>query len=240
MSGRWLAFILLSLVGSFASAQGLPAPDQPSKAKAKEGEIEYFTGLASWYGPECQGQTTANGERYDKDGLTAAHKTLPFGTLLLVESLDTGASVVVRVNDRGPSVPGRIIDLSEAAARILGMLGSGTSHVRFRAIAAEEAASFGVPRPTAPTAARDAAGSAAGAATAPTSRLCRIQVAAYRDARNAEAALTRLKLSGLTATVETSGSIRRVVFSAVPAADAEALAERLRGLGYIDLVLTWY
>ena len=77
-----------------------------------------IVGLASWYN---EGHTTANGERFDPKGLTAAHRTLPFGTKVRVTH--KGRSVIVRINDRGPFVPGRIIDLSEAAARQLGITG---------------------------------------------------------------------------------------------------------------------
>lgn len=81
--------------------------------------------LASWYGSECQGFETANGERFDRAVLTAAHRTLPFGTLLRVTNLNTGRSVVVRVNDRGPWVAGREIDLAEAAFGELAPLEAG-------------------------------------------------------------------------------------------------------------------
>jgi rare lipoprotein A len=90
-------------------------------------------GLASFYGPGLHGQLTASGERFDKNQLTAAHKTLPFGTCVEVTSLSTGRSVRVRINDRGPFVAGRIIDVSEAAARDLGMISAGVSRVRLSA-----------------------------------------------------------------------------------------------------------
>lgn len=86
-------------------------------------------GIASWYGPGFQGRTTANGELYDMFAYTAAHKTLPFGTVVKVVDLNTGRSVVVRINDRGPFVPGRIIDLSYAAAVELGIVERGTARV---------------------------------------------------------------------------------------------------------------
>jgi rare lipoprotein A len=82
-------------------------------------------GLASWYGPEFHGKVTSNKEIYDMHDLTAAHPTLPFGTYVKVTNLDNGKSVVVRINDRGPFVKGRIIDLSYAAAKKLGMSGVG-------------------------------------------------------------------------------------------------------------------
>jgi len=87
-------------------------------------------GLASWYGGALRGHLTANGERFNPSALTAAHRTLPFGTCLHVENLANGRQVDVRVNDRGPYVNGRIVDLSEAAARRLDMLDQGVGHVR--------------------------------------------------------------------------------------------------------------
>jgi rare lipoprotein A len=80
-------------------------------------------GKASWYGPGFQGRLTANGERFNTNAFTAAHKTLPFGTKVKVTNNKTGKSVVVRINDRGPYVHGRVIDLSKASARAIGMSG---------------------------------------------------------------------------------------------------------------------
>lgn len=90
-------------------------------------------GMASWYGPELHGRRTASGERFDRHGLTAAHRSYPFGTRLKVTNLANGQSVVVRVNDRGPFVRGRIVDVSQAAALRIGMLGRGTARVRVSA-----------------------------------------------------------------------------------------------------------
>jgi len=87
-------------------------------------------GQASWYGPGFHGKRTANGEIYDMDAMTAAHKKLPFGTVVQVHNRDNGRSVEVRINDRGPFIRGRIIDLSRAAADAIGMLGPGTARVR--------------------------------------------------------------------------------------------------------------
>ncbi|GBL53483.1 rare lipoprotein A [Pseudomonas citronellolis] len=91
-------------------------------------------GTASYYGRAHHGKKTASGERFDQHALTAAHRSLPFGTRLKVTNLDNGRSVVVRVNDRGPFGRGRIIDLSRAAAERLNMLRSGTAPVRLEAI----------------------------------------------------------------------------------------------------------
>jgi rare lipoprotein A len=91
-------------------------------------------GLASWYGPDFHGRRTASGERYNMYAMTAAHKTLPLGTQLLVTSQQTGRRVRVRVNDRGPFVAGRVVDLSLAAARSLGSAGSGVVPVTLEAV----------------------------------------------------------------------------------------------------------
>ncbi len=92
-------------------------------------------GIASWYGYPYHGRRAADGEIYDMEKLTAAHRTLPFGTWVAVYDLDTGKSVNVRIIDRGPFVVGRIIDLSRAAARSIGMLGPGIARIRLEVIA---------------------------------------------------------------------------------------------------------
>lgn len=118
-------------------------PEKPSKPYRVMGRKYYplksskgftQTGTASWYGPNFHGKLTANGETYNQMAGTAAHKTLPFNTILLVENRENGKSTVVRVNDRGPFVGDRIIDLSKKAARQIGMVGKGTSRVRITAI----------------------------------------------------------------------------------------------------------
>ena len=86
-------------------------------------------GMASWYGRQHQGRATSSGEPFDMNQLTAAHRTLPFGTRVRVTNLDTGKIVVVRVNDRGPFAASRIIDVSFAAAKALGMVGAGVARV---------------------------------------------------------------------------------------------------------------
>ncbi len=99
----------------------IPAPPQPTMME---------TGLASWYGPRLHGKLTASGEVFNQEKFTAAHRTLPWGSRVKVTNLANGKSVVVQINDRGPSVRGRILDVSRAAARALGMVKSGTTTVR--------------------------------------------------------------------------------------------------------------
>lgn len=95
------------------------------------GQGHALTGVASYY---WQGQTTAMGEAFDKHAMTAAHKTLPFGTKVKVTRVDNGDSVVVRINDRGPFKPGRVIDLSEGAAESLGITNAGIAPVRLEVL----------------------------------------------------------------------------------------------------------
>lgn len=94
------------------------------------------TGLASWYGKDFHGRRTSSGEVYDMYGMTAAHKTLPLGTYVRVYNMNNKRSVDVRINDRGPFVRGRIIDLTHNAANHIGMLGPGTAPVRIEALGA--------------------------------------------------------------------------------------------------------
>ena len=89
-------------------------------------------GLASYYADSYEGKTTANGETYRQGKITAAHKTLPFGTKVEVTNLSNNKSVVVRINDRGPFISGRIIDLTKAAAREIDMVGAGVAKVKIR------------------------------------------------------------------------------------------------------------
>lgn len=102
--------------------------------KSAHGFVE--EGIASWYGPGFHGKKTANGETYNQYAMTAAHKLLPLGTDVRVTHLDSGRSVIVRVNDRGPFVDDRIIDLSRAAATRLQITGTGTGRVRVQSIGA--------------------------------------------------------------------------------------------------------
>jgi len=118
-------------------------PDRSNKKeRAKRTELQmtalengvYQTGIASWYGKDFHGKRTANGEIYDMNIMTAAHKELPFHTFVEVENLDNGRKIVVRINDRGPFVKGRIIDLSYKAAKRLGSAEQGTARVNLRII----------------------------------------------------------------------------------------------------------
>lgn len=122
--------VALSLGGCGGSRRE-PASTKPAGSTAaphSSGRAQ--VGMASWYGPGFAGRLTANGERFDPSALTCAHRTFKFGTMLEVTNLDNGRSVLVRVNDRGPYAKNRVIDLSEEAARRLGMIEKG--HVKVR------------------------------------------------------------------------------------------------------------
>lgn len=119
-----LMFIVL-----FAAGCGVIPRTPSSDTLATLGE-----GRASWYGPNFHGKITANGEIFDMNELTAAHRTLPFNTMVRVDNLDNGRTIIVRINDRGPYVDNRIIDLSRKAAADLGMINSGTASVRLSLI----------------------------------------------------------------------------------------------------------
>jgi len=111
-----------------AGAYGRDAGREDGDSSYKK-DSYYQTGMASWYGREFNGKRTASGELFDMNELTAAHKTLPFGTVLKVKNFDNGKTVTVRVNDRGPYKGGRIIDLSYGAAKKLDMLQDGKTQV---------------------------------------------------------------------------------------------------------------
>ncbi len=132
-----LRFVLLAAIVTSVSCS--------STGTSYKGGVGYTErGSASWYGPGFHGKKTANGETYDMDELTAAHQTLPFETVIEVRNRDNGRRVRVRINDRGPFVGGRIIDLSRQAAREIDMLGPGTARVEIRVVSAPPPGGSGV------------------------------------------------------------------------------------------------
>ncbi|MDU0457807.1 MAG: septal ring lytic transglycosylase RlpA family protein [Geobacteraceae bacterium] len=142
-----LVICLLAACGGHGKKAYRSAPSEPGKAgqrpytingeryeplSSHEGFVQ--SGIASWYGSDFHGRTTSNGEVYDMHAMTAAHKTLPLGVYVKVRNRDNGREAVVRINDRGPFVAGRIIDLSYSAAKVIGIVGSGTTPVRIEAL----------------------------------------------------------------------------------------------------------
>ena len=178
-------------------------------------------GVASWYGPTFHGGNTSSGEQYDMYGMTAAHKTLPLPTYARVTNLKNGRSIVVRINDRGPFVANRLIDLSYTAAAKLDMLREGTTLVEVRALTP------GVPD--------DLSRSAASPPPA-----LYVQAGAFADAQNAQRALDKLRGAGLANAfllppVQGHARLYRLRLGPVASvADFDQLAARLAALGMPD------
>ena len=127
--GCAVAVVVALSVTSGALPRAALAPS-PCSRVASPPRAHQEVGLASWYGEELQGSETTSGERFDMNGLTAAHRRLPLGTRIMVTNLRNDRSVVLRVNDRGPNVTGRLLDVSKAAAERLGFRGAGIAKVR--------------------------------------------------------------------------------------------------------------
>ncbi|OYU15673.1 MAG: septal ring lytic transglycosylase RlpA family lipoprotein [Alphaproteobacteria bacterium PA4] len=160
----------LVLLLALAACAGKPPPASPGKTDSATPGVKigkpyqvygvwYYPaddrtydarGIASWYGPGFHALSTANGERYDQDDVTAAHKTLPMPSWVEVENLDNGRRLTVRINDRGPFVAGRIIDLSRKSAQLLGVDRPGTARVRVRRVFPDTPLSPVVPAATPP------------------------------------------------------------------------------------------
>ncbi len=125
---------LRRLMGDAPPLTAIVNPNQATSNSSGLASVQSVTsrrkGMASWYGPGFHGRLTANGERYNQNGITAAHKTLPFGTKVRVTNLRNGRSVIVRINDRGPYAHGRVIDLSKGAANLIGLISSGVAPVQ--------------------------------------------------------------------------------------------------------------
>ncbi len=133
---RQIAVLLAIGIAAFASGCA-STPTSRYHGPAKATDVRLAVGVASYYGKQFQGRTTASGEKYNMNALTAAHRTLPFGTQVKVTNLANERSVVVRVNDRGPFIRGRIMDVSLEAARRLQMIGAGTARVRLEPATAQ-------------------------------------------------------------------------------------------------------
>ncbi len=138
----------IAVAGALTMAGCVSAPRFTSPGSAAPSSDSYemtSEGVASYYAEEFNGRMTSNGERYDMNKMTAAHRTLPFNTLVRVTNVATGKSVIVRINDRGPFKDDRIIDLSLAAAKALELIGSGTANVRLDVVQLGDTAAGGQP-----------------------------------------------------------------------------------------------
>ena len=189
------------------------------------------TGTASWYGPGFAGRPTASGETYDPQNLTAAHRTLPLGTLVRVHNLENDRHMIVRINDRGPFAHGRIIDMSQAAAEVLGFRQDGTTKVRISAVGPPgetiEAAS---PPPAASTTSEDAApvpSEDPAPTIEPATSQWYIQLGAFREGGHANEMMQTAGPLGVALQVEYDGILYHVVAGPFEssAAAAQALAE---------------
>lgn len=216
-----LALCATTLVGACAAAHvpiELVDRPYPDPVLTRDGTQ---IGLASWYGPGFHGKATAGGERYDQDAMTAAHRSLPLGTLIEVRHRETGRSVRVRINDRGPYHTSRVLDLSRAAARALGSLDVGVAPVEI-AVVWPHYAGWPSVRYT-------------------------VQLAAFGDRRRAEEIARRVRRYGARITLAHSpqsigdGGRKRVyrvrVGSYADRSSAARVAAALRGHGYDPCVV---
>ena len=172
-------------------------------------EMHDIEGLASWYGGKFQGRLTANGEVFDTNQLTAAHRTLPFGTLVRVTNPRNAQSVVVRINDRGPFVEGRVIDLSRAAAERIGIAAAGVAAVELEVVHwARES----------------------------TTRV--IQIAAFSQRSNAVSLATHLERHGFAPALEDgTAGVYRVILPDVPLDGVDEHRRRLAAIGHPDVLV---
>jgi rare lipoprotein A len=199
-----VVMVAIALVLGGCGRRKRVAAPAPARIGAQE------MGLASWYGHPYHGRATSSGEIYDMEKLTAAHRTLPFGTMVRVKNLDNGKSVDVRINDRGPFVKGRIIDLSRAAARKIAMLGPGTARVRIQVVGQAETAE---------------------AEKSPEEGYFAVQIGAFRERSNAERMRAKMQKqygsARLLARAEDPGLWRVLVGREATEEEAAALAERI-------------
>jgi len=232
MRGGTRGWVALWLVGA-AGCAAVRAPAPPPITNGVQ------VGVASWYGPGFHGNRTANGEIYDQYELTAAHPSLPLGTRVMVTNLENGRAVQVRINDRGPFVGGRAIDLSYAAARTIGMVGPGTVRVRIEVLGPTTLAA------AVPVAAPPASPPARPSPPAPRDVLTgsyTVEVAALSDPDKAEhlrrVLAYRFPDAFVTPLAGTSGHYYRVRIGPYPLRTAALeRAERIVRLGYPAIII---
>jgi rare lipoprotein A len=197
------------------------------------------TGTASWYGSEFHGRPTSNGEVFDMNALTAAHPTLPLPSLLEVTNLANGKTITVRLNDRGPFVGGRMLDLSRRAAEELGFIPTGTAQVRVRYLGPAEPAAPAIPSVTLASARTPAAVAAVSApllaSVTPVAAGRFVQAGAFADEANAERARERVAGLGPTrvapATINGARMFRVLLGPWANEAEASAKADEVAARG---------
>ncbi|MEX0661886.1 MAG: septal ring lytic transglycosylase RlpA family protein [Balneolaceae bacterium] len=203
------SFIFILLVGFIVSSCGT--------IQNAETVRTLDTGMASWYGPNFHGKLTANGETYNMNDLTAAHRSLPFNTVVKVTNLDNDRSVVVRVNDRGPYVGNRIIDLSRGAARKIDMEDAGVANVRIELVEEGD-------RPVTRASARS-------------TEQFTVQLASYNSQREAKAASDKINGARVEAVRFGDRTVYRVYYGTYRSeSDARSAQQRLSRNGHDGFV----
>ena len=195
-----------------AGSVGMLSAEGQSPAEPDDGRLalnDELSGHASWYGGKFHGRRTANGEVFNTNELTAAHRTLPFNSIVRVTNADNGRAVIVRINDRGPFVEGRVIDLSRAAADVLGITAVGVAPVELEVLHRQTR-----------------------------TQLRTIQVAAFSERANADSLLNRLRDNGIAAVIERPGEgIHRVIIQGVAMDKIPGYETRLAALGYENVLV---
>ncbi|MGM0432373.1 MAG: septal ring lytic transglycosylase RlpA family protein [Spirochaetota bacterium] len=201
---------VLSVLISFVLSAALLA--------AQESNV-YQQGIASWYGGEFQGKLTANGEIFDTHSISAAHKTLPFGTIVKVTNQTNGLSVEVRINDRGPFVEERIIDLSKAAAQQIDMVDQGIAPVTLEVLY----------KPETPESAYNRVEDA---------QFLNVQIGAYSSVRGALEVYKQLNTLGIQPQAEiTEGKLIRIQLRNIPSHKHQEYIEKLESAGFTDVLV---
>ena len=214
------ALALVAVVGLLACASAAAGPSlsqnpglkdhrQAARLHAAMQKGASQAGIASWYGGKFHGRRTANGEVYNMNGLSAAHKTLPFGTVVRVHNLDNGRIIDVRINDRGPFIKKRILDLSKGAAKKIGLIGAGVANVELSLV------------------------SWAGTSTAPAASPQElsekwVQAGAFRDLDRARKLVNQLKRKDRRFAVYSQNGWHRVRARVDSAKEAKKLLKKLR------------
>ncbi len=217
----------------------------PLNLQAQDLSKEIFRqeGIASWYGNEFNGRPTASGEIFDSSKLTAAHLSLPFGTMLVVTNQHNNKKVTVRVNDRGPFVAARIIDVSRAAAEQLDMISTGTAPVVIESIeriAADTSTAIPEEQPSA-EAKIPSQLKLSPQINIAHNKAYRLQIGSYKVARNAVETFDKLKNAGLNPAYErheaNESEYFRVVLAGVPGTDVELTTEKLKAAGFREALI---